>query len=237
WRHGVRAPVLAGMPAPECSGPDGARAKVREVIAAGADFVKLASTGGVSSPDLDPRQPLFSDAEIRAIVDEAHAAGRRVACHAIGGPGVLTAIRAGVDSIEHGVWLDDEALDELAARGTWYVPTLAAYELHRRQGPPLQRARAEEMVPAHRDSVRRAQRAGVRIACGSDGGVYGYDVILELELLVGAGLAPSEALVAATSSAAACLGWDDRLGAVARPSGSGKRCGRCGRCWRASRWK
>jgi imidazolonepropionase-like amidohydrolase len=214
WRHGVRAPVLAGMPGPECSGPDGARAKVREVIAAGADFIKLASTGGVSSPNLEPRQRLFSDAELQAIVDEAHAAGRRVACHALGGPGVLAAIRAGVDSIEHGVWLDDAAIDEMAARGTWYVPTLAAYELHRRQGPPLQRTRAEAMVPAHRDSVRRARSAGVRIACGSDGGVYGHDLVLELELLVQAGLSPAEALVAATAGAAACLGWEDSLGSV-----------------------
>ena len=213
-REGAPVSRLVGMPDPDCTGADAARAKVREVVAAGADFVKVAATGGVASPRREPRQRLLSDLELEAIVDEAHRLGRRVACHALGGPALLAAIRAGVDSLEHGVWLDDEAIAEMARRGTWYVPTLAAYELHLRLGGPLQRERAVDIVPAHRESVRRAHAAGVRIACGSDGGVYGHDVALELELLVGAGLSPSEAVAAATSRAAACLGWEDRIGLI-----------------------
>jgi len=212
--QGGRVPDLPGMPSPECTGPVEARAKVREVIRAGADFIKIAATGGVSSRKREPRQRLHTEDELLAIVDEAHAWGRPVACHAIGGPGLLAAVRAGVDTIEHGVWLDDASITEMARRGTWYVPTLSAYELHARQGPPLQKARAAEMLASHRDSVRRAREAGVRIACGSDGGVYGHDFTLELELLVGAGMSPGEAIVAATSRAAECLGWQDEIGAV-----------------------
>jgi len=212
--QGGGVPYLPGMPSPECTGPVEARAKVREVIRAGADFIKIAATGGVSSRKREPRQRLHTEDELLAIVDEAHAWGRPVACHAIGGPGLLAAVRAGVDTIEHGVWLDDASITEMARRGTWYVPTLSAYELHARQGPPLQKARAAEMLASHRDSVRRAREAGVRIACGSDGGVYGHDFTLELELLVGAGMSPGEAIVAATSRAAECLGWRDEIGAV-----------------------
>jgi imidazolonepropionase-like amidohydrolase len=202
------------MPSPECTGPIEARAKVREVIRAGADFIKIAATGGVSSRKREPRQRLHTEDELQAIVDEAHAWGRPVVCHAIGGPGLLAAVRAGVDTIEHGVWLDDASIAEMARRGTWYVPTLSGYELHAGQGAPLQKARAAEMLVSHRDSLRRAREAGVRVASGSDGGVYGHDFTLELELLVGAGMSAGEAIVAATSRAAECLGWQDEIGAV-----------------------
>ena len=212
--QGLPVPYHPGMPAPECTGPVEARAKVREVIRAGADFIKVAATGGVASRRREPRQRLYTDEELTTIVDEAHAWGRPVICHAIGGPGLLMAVQAGVDTIEHGVWLEDAAIEEMARRGTWYVPTLSGYELHARQGPPLQQARAAEMLASHRDSVRRARQAGLRIACGSDGGVYGHDFTLELELLVGAGMSPLEAITAATSKAAACLGWQDEMGTV-----------------------
>jgi imidazolonepropionase-like amidohydrolase len=212
--QGLAVPYPPCMPSPECTGPVEARAKVREVIRAGADFIKIAATGGVSSRKREPRQRLYTEEEILAIVDEAHAWGRPVICHAIGGPGLLMAVRAGVDTIEHGVWLEDEAIREMTRRGTWYVPTLSAYELHAQQGPPLQKARAADMLAGHRSSLRRAREAGVRIACGSDGGVYGHDFTLELELLVGAGMSPGEAIVAATSRASECLGWQDEIGAV-----------------------
>jgi len=212
--QGLPVPYLPGMPSPACTGPVEARAKVREIIRAGADFIKIAASGGVSSRRREPRQQLFTEEEIVAIVDEAHAWGRPVVCHALGGPGLLMAIRAGVDTIEHGVWLDDKSIQEMVTRGTWYVPTLSGYELHARQGPPLQQARAREIVGNHGDSVRRARAAGVRIACGSDGGVYGHDFTLELELLVRAGLSPGEAVAAATSRAAECLGWQAEMGLV-----------------------
>ena len=211
---GALAPHLHTLPAPECTGPDEARAKVREVVAAGADFIKVGATGGVSSPRREPRQQLLSDAELAAIVDEAHRLGKPVICHALGGPGLMAALRAGVDTIEHGVWLDDEAIGEMVRRGTWYVPTLSGYEQHLRYGGPLQRGHAEAIVGPHRESVRRARAAGVRIAAGSDGGVYDHDFTLELELLAAAGVPAHEVIAAATSRAAACLGWDADLGTL-----------------------
>jgi imidazolonepropionase-like amidohydrolase len=214
-RQGVPVPAVPGMPTGECTGPIEARAKVRELVRAGADFIKVAVTGGVSSPRREPRQRLFTEEELIAIVDEAHAWGRPVACHALGGPGLLSALRAGVDTIEHGVWLEDEAIAEMVRRGTWYVPTLSAYEWHARAGGPLQQARAREMVSSHRDSVRRAYAAGVRIVSGSDGGVYGHDFTAEPQLLVAAGLSAADAVVASTSRAAACLGWANDVGRVA----------------------
>lgn len=217
--HGNHPAQLPGMPDAACTGPVEARAKVREVIRAGADLIKVAATGGVSSTRREPTQRLFTREELDAIVDEAHAWGRPVACHALGGEGLLMALDAGVDTIEHGVWLDDAAIEAMVARGTWYVPTLSAYVAHTEHAHGLIRERAALMVPAHRDSVRRAHAAGVRIACGSDGGVYGHDLARELGLLVDAGLSPIDAIVAATGSAAACLGWDESMGTIA----SGKR--------------
>jgi imidazolonepropionase-like amidohydrolase len=216
WRsHGARPVLMPSMPDGACTGPVEARAKVREVIRAGADLIKVAATGGVSSRRREPTQRLFTRDELDAIVDEAHAWGRRVACHALGGDGLRMAIEAGVDSIEHGVWLDDAAIDLMLERGTWYVPTLAAYVAHVEHGSGLVRERALTIVPAHQESVARAREAGVRIACGSDGGVYGHDPARELQLLVETGLSPAEAIVSATSAAAACLGWAADMGSVA----------------------
>jgi len=213
-RHGLPLVYPPGMPSPYCDGPDAARAKVREVVRAGADFVKIAVSGGVSSPRRSPHYRLFTDDEVAAIVDEAHALGLTVACHAVGGPGPLAAIRAGVDSIEHGVWLDDECVEEMAERGTWYVPTFAAFEAHALHGGALQQRYAAELHDPHLANFRRALDADVRIACGSDAGVYGFDFKRELELLVHAGMSPGNAIAAATSRAAECLGWADELGAV-----------------------
>ena len=213
-RQGVPVPFPPGMPDPECNGADGARAKVRELVRAGADFIKLAVSGGVSSPRRSPRHRLFARGEIAAIVDEAHAWELPVACHAMGGLGPLDAIRAGVDTIEHGIWLDDVCVAEMAERGTWYVPTFAADRWHDELGGPRQREWARAMRDAHRQSFERALERGVRIACGSDAGVYGHDFSRELELLVAAGLTPSQAIVAATSDAAELLNAGDRLGRV-----------------------
>jgi imidazolonepropionase-like amidohydrolase len=212
--QGLAVPYLPGMPAPECTGPTEARAKVREVLRAGADFIKIATTGGVSSSRREPRQQLFSEEEVLAIVDEAHTWGVPVACHALGGPGALMAVRCGVDSIEHGVWLDTATIEEMVKRRTWYVPTLSAYELHARRGRPLQQVRAAEITLSHAATVRKAREAGVRIACGSDSGVYGFGFALELELLVATGMSPAEAIAAATSRAAECLGWQDEIGRI-----------------------
>jgi imidazolonepropionase-like amidohydrolase len=212
--QGIASPTLSSIPSPVCDGPDAVRAKVREVIRAGADFVKIATSGGVSSPRVHPRRQLFSRAEMLAAVDEAHTAGVRVACHAIGGPGLLMAIEAGVDSVEHGALLDDRCIEAMAERGTWLVPTLAVYRWHETLGDASRRSRALEIREPHRAGLLKAIEAGVPIAMGSDAGGYGLDFSLELELLVEAGLTPMAALRAGTSGSAQCVGWADETGSL-----------------------
>jgi imidazolonepropionase-like amidohydrolase len=212
--QGISSPTLGSIPSPVCDGPDAVRAKVREVIRAGADFVKIATSGGVSSPRVHPRRQLFSRQEVMAAVDEAHTAGVRVACHAIGGPGLRIAIEAGVDSIEHGALLDEECVAAMAERGIWLVPTLAVYRWHETLGDESRRSRALEIREPHRVGLLRARDAGVPIAMGSDAGGYSLDFSLELELLVEAGFTPMEALRAGTSGSARCIGWEDETGSL-----------------------
>ena len=114
--------------------------------------------------------------------------------------GPAAAVRAGVDTIEHGGWLDEECVAEMAERGTWYVPTFAGYEVARAPRQPAAERYARRDGRRHLESFQRALEAGVRIACGSDAGVYGHDFTRELELLVAAGMTPREAIVAATSA-------------------------------------
>lgn len=214
--QGLASPNVPGLPAPGCNGPYEARAKVREVLRAGADVIKIATTGGVSSPKVDPRRQLFTQEEVEAIVDEAHMAGVPVTCHALGGPGLLMAVRAGVDCIEHGGWIDDEVATEMARRGTWYVPTFAVYRWHGTIGPPFKQSRAQGMRQDHLQSFARARAAGVRIAMGTDIGGYGYgDTALELELLVEAGMTPAEAIETSTRRSAECMRIDGEVGTIA----------------------
>jgi imidazolonepropionase-like amidohydrolase len=213
--QGVRSPALPGLPDPEGDGPDAARTKVRDVLRAGADVIKIAVSGGVSAPRVPARRPLFTPDEIAAIVDEAHQAGIPVACHAVGGPNALAAVRAGVDTIEHGAWLDDETVAEMARRGTWYVPTFAIYRWHAERGTPLRQARAREVIAPHRESFARARAAGIRIALGTDSGAYGHgETAIELAHMVEAGLSPADAIVAGTRRAAECLGLSAETGAL-----------------------
>jgi imidazolonepropionase-like amidohydrolase len=125
------------------------------------------------------------------------------------------AVQAGVDCIEHGAWLEDEVLSEMARRGTWYVPTFAVYRWHGTRGPEFKQLRARALWEPHRDSFQRALRAGVRVAMGTDIGGYGYgDTALELELLVENGMSPAEAIVTSTRRSAECLGLDQTLGTL-----------------------
>lgn len=213
--QGLPSPAVPGMPTPECNGPDGARAKVREVLRCGGDVIKIATTGGVSSAKVDPRRQLFTREEVEAIVDEAHMAGVRVTCHALGGPGLLMAVRAGVDTIEHGGWLDEESVGEMARRGTWYVPTFAVYRWHATLGPEFKQERARAMREHHLRSFTLAMQAGVRIVMGTDAGGYGYgDNGLELELLVEAGMTPMQAIEASTKRAAECMDVQAEVGTL-----------------------
>jgi imidazolonepropionase-like amidohydrolase len=210
-----------GRPEGVANGPDEVRAKVREVIRAGADVVKIATTGGVFSPRDDPRQAHFREAEIAVIVEEATAAGRYVMAHAQGNAGIKTAIRGGVRSVEHGIFLDEEAIEMMTDRGTWLVPTLTAslgVSEAIKSGVPIwpEAAEKERVVAGVAEaSVRAAIAAGVKIAMGTDAPVYPHGKNLrELELLVQAGMKPAQALHAATLSAATLMGMDSELGTL-----------------------
>ena len=200
------------------NGPDEVRDVVRTMVRAGADVIKTATTGGASSrAGHGPRDAAFSLPEMQALVAESHALGRRVMCHALGGPGLSTALVAGVDSIEHGCYLDEEPelMARMAAQGTFFVPTLTVYVYHRESASPHVRARAIELYPHHVASVRRALELGVPIAAGTDAGGHGHPKnALELQCLVEAGLTPMQALQAATQWAARCLGLEREIGTL-----------------------
>lgn len=217
WRKGLLAQESGQGVA---DGPEALRAKVREHIKYGADLIKVCATGGVLSRNDDVDSPQLTQAELDAIVDEAHARKRKVAAHAHGAEGARRAIRAGVDSIEHGSFLDDEALELMKRKGTFYVPTMIAlrgvrerYEkglLSPEQIPKFKAAEASA-----RQAVRKAISRGVRIAFGTDAGVFAHGRNAEeFALLVEAGLAPAEALRSATSVAAELLGLANQLGTL-----------------------
>ncbi len=222
---GSEAPFFVphpGRPSGLADGPDEVRRRVREIIRAGADVIKVATTGGVLSPGDDPNHAHFRDDEIAVMVAEATAAGISVMAHAQGAEGVKAALRNGVRSIEHGIFLDDEAIELMIDKGAWLVPTLhAPYSLVRAidAGVPfpdsvVEKARLVETV--HQETIARAHAAGVRIAMGTDAGVGAHGANLEeLVLMNQAGLTPVEALHATTGSAAALLKVDGELGRLA----------------------
>jgi imidazolonepropionase-like amidohydrolase len=184
---------------------------VRRLVKAGAQWIKIMSTGGVLTPGIGAQRSAFTVEQLEAAIDEAHEAGIRVATHAIGAEGIVRALRAGVDSVEHGCYLSDEALKLLDENGSWLVATLVAPEriLHGGEGVPDYAIRkSEEVGVAHRDSFRRAVEAGVRIAAGTDAGtpfnVHG-GLWRELALMHSAGMPLERVLVAATSEGAALL--------------------------------
>jgi len=180
--------------------------------------IKCATTGGASSrAGHGPKDAAFNADEMRALVDEAHALGRRVMCHAVGGPGLRRAIEAGVDSIEHGCYLDEdpELIPMMVERGIFFVPTLTVYEYHRESTAPHVRERARALRAHHLESVRHALAAGVKVVAGTDAGGHGHpNNALELEHLVAAGMSPMQALQAATSLAAECLALEAEIGTI-----------------------
>ena len=206
------------LPPSVANGIEGVRTTVRTTVRAGADVIKCATTGGASSrAGHGPKDAAFSLEEMKALVDEAHALGRRVMCHAVGGPGLRLAIEAGVDSIEHGCYLDEDPdlIPMMAEHGTFFVPTLTVYEYHRESPAPHVRERARALRSHHLESVSRALAAGVKVVAGTDAGGHGHpNNALEIEHLVAAGMTPMQALQAATSRAAECLGLEQEIGTI-----------------------
>ncbi len=221
---GAATGVRAGPEWPEhvVDGPDEVRRAVRQLLRAGADFIKLASTGGVLSPSDEPGHTAFTPEEIAVMVYEARAAGKTCMAHAQGTEGIKNAVEAGVESIEHGIFLDDAVIDEMQRRRTFLVPTLVApvwvlRHAERAPGSVLPQAvrKTKEVMEAHRASFARAAAAGVRIAMGTDSGVghHGSNAE-ELERMVDGGLTPMQAIVAATKTASECVHMQHEVGTI-----------------------
>ena len=215
-------PSYPGNPDGLCDGVEGVRQKVREVLRAGAEVIKVCATGGVLSPTDHPTFTQFSPEELEVIVEEGrYRNGIRVMAHAQGVDGIKNAVRAGIHSIEHGIFLDDEAIDLMLEHGTYLVPTLlaplAVLEVAEATGamPEWGVEKSKEILEIHRDSVSRAYRAGVKIAMGTDAGVMSHGTNLrELGLLCSIGMSPMEAIQASTRVASECLGWEAQVGTL-----------------------
>jgi len=195
-------------------------AKTREIIKYGADCIKIAATGGVLSKGDSPGAEQFSDDEIRAIISEAHRLGRKVAAHAHGAAGIKQAVQAGVDSIEHGSFIDDEAIEMMKQHGTYLVPTLYLgdwfLENYKKVGvPEFMVAKARVVMPAARVNIARAFKADVKVAFGTDAAVYPHGLnAREFAVMVKLGMPPIQAIKSATINAADLIGWADRVGTI-----------------------
>jgi imidazolonepropionase-like amidohydrolase len=203
------------------NGADQARYAVRLDHKYGADIIKVCASGGVLSPTDDVDTPQLTQAELDAIVDEAHALRRKTAAHAHGAEAAKRAIRAGIDSIEHGSFLDDEALDMMKQHGTYLVPTLMAIQgLQERFNrgsyvPPAIAAKAHAATAAIHSTFQRALAKGVKIGLGTDAGVYPHGRNPEeFHQMVDLGMKPVDALKAGTSWDAELLGLADKIGSL-----------------------
>jgi len=191
---------------------------VREVLRQGADWVKVAATGGMGSPRSHPESGGLSEPELRAVVAEADRhGGVGVAAHAQGAAGIAAAVRAGVRSVEHGYLVDDATIDLMGERGTWLVPTLSTLTRPIADGvAPWVAAKRRALQETARERLHAAISAGVPVALGTDAGIAPHGTNLtELALLVEHGLSPAAAVVAGTSGAARMLGLADQVGTVA----------------------
>jgi MIP family channel proteins len=203
------------------NGPDAIRAAVRWNIKYGADVIKVCATGGVLSLNDDVDSPQLTQEELDALVDQAHSARKKAAAHAHGAEGAKRAIRAGIDSIEHGSFMDEEALNLMIKKGTFYVPTLMAIKGIREQlaagsrMDPRQERKARLAMDSIDVTVRKAISMGVRIAFGTDSGVFPHGRNgEEFQLLVERGMTPVAALKSATSADAELFGIADRTGSI-----------------------
>jgi imidazolonepropionase-like amidohydrolase len=210
----------AGIAEGVIDGPEAARRAVRYNIKYGADVIKTCATGGVLSLTDDVDTPQLTQAELDALVDEAHALRRKTAAHAHGATGAKRAIRAGIDSIEHGTFLDEEAMRMMKERGTYYVPTMMAAEglkqsLTDGYMPPAIEKKARLAMKQLHETVTKAVQMQLKIALGTDAGVYPHGKNGgEFEQLVSCGMKPIDALKAGTSVDAELIGVSDRTGTL-----------------------
>jgi imidazolonepropionase-like amidohydrolase len=214
-------PEHPGRPSNIVDGVDEMRRKVRELTRMGADVIKVATSGGVLSPRDDPRHAHFDLAELKMLVDTAEGLGCHVMAHAQAYDGIKNAIRAGIRSIDHGIYLDDEAIELMIAKGTFLVPTLVAplgVVKAAEAGAGIPEAsvlKAKEVIEIHRDSFRRAVAGGVKVAMGTDSAVTPHGENLEeLALMAEYGMEPLEVIRSTTSLAAECMDVADDRGRI-----------------------
>ncbi|WP_163970219.1 metal-dependent hydrolase family protein [Oceanobacillus halotolerans] len=210
-----------GMPDGKCDGVEEVRKKTREMLRAGAEVIKVHATGGVLSATDHPEFTQFSLDELKAIVEEGRfRKGVKVMAHAQGSEGIKNAVKAGIHSIEHGIFLDDEAIELMLENGTYLVPTLlapvAVLETAEETGMPASAVeKSKEVIEQHKASFTKAYKAGVKIAMGTDAGVMKHGTNLrELGLMVDGGMTPMDSIIASTKTAAECMGWDDKVGTI-----------------------
>lgn len=213
-----------GRPPGLADGPEEMRKRVREIIRAGADVIKVHTSGGVLSPRDNPRHAQFRPDELAALMAEATAVGLPVMAHAQAADGIKNAVRAGVRSIEHGIYLDDEAIQMMLDRGVYLVPTLIApqdvidaAEVNPGKLPAYAVEKSKQVVDAHRQSFRMAVEAGVKIAMGTDTGVgpHGGNAREVEQMARYGGMTPMQAIVASTRTAAELLRLDIQTGTLA----------------------
>ena len=208
--HVVGEGVADGIPA--------VQHMVRQNIKYGADLIKIGASGGVLSKGDDPQASQYTREEMVAIVNDAHRLGRKVAAHAHGAQAILWATEAGVDSIEHGSYIDDASIKAMKARGTYLVPTSYLYDWYKENGhlPALYAQKMKDTTAVARANHKRAIQAGVKVALGTDAAVYPHGLNAhELEVYVrDYGMSPLAALQTATLNAADLMGWTDRVGSL-----------------------
>lgn len=209
-----------GYPDSVCDGVEEVRRKVREIMRAGAEVIKVMATGGVMSANDSPEHPQFSQEEFEVIIEEARTRGIKTMAHAHGAEGIKNAAEAGIDSIEHGTYLDKEATKMILEKKIYLVPTLITQKYNKIKAesgsiPEYSVEDAIRIVGIHRENIKRAYKAGVSMVMGTDCGVIEHGVNLqELGLLCEIGMTPTEAIMSGTKIAAECLGWQDKIGTL-----------------------
>jgi len=209
-----------GFPDSICDGVENVRRKVREIMRAGAEVIKVMATGGVISANDSPEHPQFSKEEFKVIIDEARTRGLKTMAHAHGAEGIKNAVEAGIDSVEHGTYLDREAIDMILEREVYLVPTLITQQFNKigaESGsiPEYGVDDAIRIADIHKKNMEKAYKAGVTLLMGTDCGVIEHGVNLqELGFLCEIGMTPMEAIMSGTKIAAERLGWQDKIGTL-----------------------
>ena len=215
-------PIYPGYPDGIADGPDEVRKAVRKIMRAGAEVIKVMVTGGVISANDHPEYPQFTPEELNVIVEEAGYRNLQVFAHAHGKQGLINAVKAGMNSIEHGTCIDEECIDLMLSKGTYLVPTLIAMKINKERAldetsdiPDWSRDDSIRIEGIHEKNMKKAHKAGVKIVMGTDSGVVPHGRNLEeLGYLCDIGMDPMEAIIAGTKSGAESLGWEDKIGTL-----------------------